>query len=251
MFFQRSQSPDLINVEALRNNIIEGKLLEEQRAHAASNMPVVNSGIELLEGRVPSICYRFQEEHERRTGRKPPSGDPFLTKSDHFIAIVLRIGSVVTMALDVLVSALLAKSWLDIPSHWAAIAGGVVAVLLSFLCKAGILHLAYDPQNPQSTRRRLKVISFVSFGACLLLAGIVLLSRSPTEYLARYILSLLSISLSLLGLFFPLLAGALMAAAHDFDWSFRYNRDFQDTKMRLGQLKSVQQWMKTLIGQEV
>jgi len=250
MFSKKLQSPEQINVEALKQGITDGKLGDEQRALAASKLPIITSAIELLEGGILSITNRFKEEYERRMGRKPPPGDPFMTKSDHFIATVLLLGAFVTMALDVLLSAYLARTWLDLSSLWATIVGGTGAIFLSFLCKAGILNLSYDSQNPPSTRRKLQFISLLNFAACLVLTSIVLLSRSPGQFLVFYIISVLGISLSLLGISLPLCAGALMAAAHDYNWSFRYFGDFKDAKMRLGQFRGLQQWMQTLIKNE-
>jgi hypothetical protein len=152
------------------------------------------------------------------------------------------------MILDVFISALLAKGWLEMAVFLSCLCGGFIAVFFTFICKAGVMHATYNSANLPATRRSIKIAVLANFLIVVALVTTIFMSRTPTELFAMNFDSWLSISLSLLGVFLPLLSGALMVAAYNYNWTHRYYSDYQDTKMKLAKFESLRKWIETIVS---
>lgn len=247
----RQQSPDNINTETMKRSIVEGKVLSEQKETAADHLPVVESAIVLLRERISAIKRRFAEEYEQRKGQPPPNDEaPFFDKSEHFTGQILNLAAIVTTMADIILSAVLASSWIDIHVIFSAIIGGGIALFLTIICKGAILHATYNLSNLLATRRKLKYVGLTTFSIVMFWCAIILMARTPTDYVALKLIPWVSISLSLLGISLPLFAGSLMAASFDYNWAFRHYTDFQNTSIKFAKFEALRAWIYKIIDKK-
>jgi hypothetical protein len=153
-----------------------------------------------------------------------------------------------------MVSAALSKKWLDLPPAGAIMAGAIIGLILSFTCKSGVgtLAQAHNMQSLRSARRKLEIINIVTFVVNVLLIVVVLSSRSPSEdeEFTDYVFKLTGLAIGVMGVTLPIFAGALMALAHDLDWSSRYENDFHKTEFQLAEMDGFCNWLGTLISRK-
>jgi hypothetical protein len=232
-----------IKIKQWKKQIEDAGTLDKQLREADGLRPVVDDWRGQLEQRATALSARAQEESERRLGQAARSGEPFAIQSEHYVAIVLLLGAWVTMILDIFLSAILATSWINLPWLWALVVGAVVAVILSLMCKAGILAVAYDAEKPRPTRRRLQWIALVSFIASFTCIALILAARNPSESWIEYFMALTGFSLGALGVLMPILAGALMALAHDLNWSYHYEQEYRQVKQSIAEIAGFIEWM--------
>src|SRR5262245_46413561 len=223
-------------IKRWKKQIEDAGTLAKQVREVDGLRPVVDNWRGQLEQRAKAWSVRAQEESERRLGHVARNSEPFIIQSERYVAIIFFLGACVTMILDTGLSAILATSWINLPWSWAFLVGAVVAVILSLMCKAGILAMAYDAEKPRPTRRRLQWIALVSFIASFTCIALILTARNPSESWIEYFIALTGFSLGALGVLMPILAGALMALAHDLNWSHHYEQEYRQVKKSIAEI---------------
>ena len=232
-----------LNIEHLRHQIEDAGGTEDRGKQAQKTLAVLRQASVTLKKRVTTIRSQFQDEYSRRILKETDS-DPFVIGTEHYIALIAMVGAAVVMIMDIMISAVLSKTWLNLPPAGALLAGCAVGVILSLMCKAGVVFLAraHDVQAPRVARRKLEGFAVAGFVINVALIVTVLSSRNPSESIADIIFTLTGISLGVMGVTLPIFAGALMALAHDLDWSYRHERLFQEAETELTEVYGFRAW---------
>jgi hypothetical protein len=239
---------DRFRVGEAKRKITEAGSINDQLMEAGTAQVEVIAEIELTQNENDARCKCFEDEFERRHGTKAPAPRPFENRHERVVALWLYAGALAAMALDSAVSALLAKGWLDVSRQTGAKIGAATAIILSLVFKACFFGATSKSQQPQVARRHLVVANTILFAVTVLLAGIVLASRSPLPAIIEFQITATGLSFAALGLVLPILAGALMALAHDFSWSHSVAVDQTAALRYLAQLNSFLDWTKRFIS---
>jgi len=232
-------------IQLLRRRIEDAGTREEQKWEATSVLPELDARDALLAAQAAAINSQFQEEYDRRNGGPSTASGPFTLRSEYYLAQGMTVAGVAFTGLDTAVSGILGKAWFDLSLRSAVIVVGLVALALSIGCKGAVAKLAADPKS-KKTRRRLKVVTFVGFVLVLVLAWGFFSTRSPSESIVDFMLTHAGMTLALFTLSLAVLAGSLWAAAHDYLWSRRHDRDFQGVQLGRGKIAGLRNWINKL-----
>jgi hypothetical protein len=235
-----------IQIDKLRQQVEDAGTFDEQAREAGSVRPVVENHLSQTTQQAEMLAERAREEGERRNQSCVSDGKPFTIQSEHYHAVVLRLGAWVTILFDVAISALLATNWINLAGWQAALAGGLVASIFSLMSKAGLLTWVHDGEKPRPTRRRLQWISAISFALCFGFLAFILCMRNPAESWLETIIAMTGFSLGVLGVLMPLLAGALLALGYDFDWTYRYEKQYRALCHDAAETTGFLQWLDAL-----
>lgn len=232
------------SVKSLRRQIGEAGDLTDRYREAQSVLPILDTEDKLLESRATLIASQFHTQYERRNGGPPPGNDPFPVKSERHWALLFMLGATASMALDAILSAFLGQSWFTWSARVAMIAGALIAVALALTAKGAIAKLVVNFDQPKKMRRWLGYITLGSFLVSVILAWVLLASRSPSESLIDFLVLYGGMTLGLLSLSLAFLSGALLVSAQEYNWSFRETRDFLKATRERGEIAGLREWIK-------
>lgn len=232
-----------VNAGRIRREIEEAGDLEDQEARIREILPKLRELLTKLTSSQKTVRLQFEMEYERRNSRQI-SSDPFVIKSESYWANVFSVGAGVVLLADIIVSSALSRNWLDLPPQFTIGIGGLCAVILSFACKPGVGLLcgAYNTRAPLPARRKMGGASGMGFIVNILLVVVILSSRNPSENMIETLKTATSFSLGSLGITLPIFSGALMALAHELDWSSNYTTEFEKAAEKIAEVQGLIEW---------